>query len=794
MRKVIDKFTQDLGIKCRKDIVQKLIIQCILVKYLEEREDQEGNRVFPTEFFKKYNNATQFSDVLENGNVFAFFKDLNDNHFNGGIFHWEEDVLKLFDGKIEPFTYLSKVLRGYIDTNDQQLIEFEDNFSRLYSFNFIPVELISRLYEEFIIKDEEKGVAYTPAHLVRLLVNEAMPINTPPTNLEYFKILDPACGSAIFLVVAFKRIVEWWRINNNYNKPTLENLKALLKTVYGVDLDPKAVQISVFSLCIALCDELSPKEIWNELKFDKLENNQIFTENFFDWKKKYKDFKFDIVIGNPPFVRGGLEDKYKTWEINNNITIEIPQNQIALKFLAESLSLLKENGLSCLIVKALPLLYSNSIASKEYLEVLTRRFHINQIFDFTPLARNGVLWDGADVDTAAVFVTKKEPDFNKNVLHAIFRRTKANKERIYFEIDKYDLHFILRDSVYNEKYIFKTNLLGGGRIKSLIAKLSKLDNLETVKSNLSLIIEEGLEIGNDGKKEENFLYQIPTLPTKGFNNDGIVLAYKDFPNFPEGVKPKKLSPEIVFRHPNILIKENISLPVVFNKNYDFTYQRNIVGIASKNKDIDTLTMLYNNLTKNKNVYSFFMMVTSGQVLINKNSVILKEDIMRLPVLDESFELSSTEQNVVKDVLSYTQYFIRRPETAAALKPLEDTEPELAFYGDEFSKTINELYADNQNSFKLTNIIHFQKEDLIGALFSYDKYKIITPQITAEDELSGIDGLINFNINESLSATRIIQYYAPNKVLFIKPNQKRYWLASIAYRDADSVFADILNNQ
>lgn len=798
LRRVIDKFTQDSGLKSRKEIVQKLIIQCILVKYLEEREDREGNRVFPTEFFKKYNNATQFSDVLEDGNVFAFFKDLNDNHFNGGIFYWGEDVLKLFDGKIESFTYLSKVLRGYLDTNDQQLIEFEDNFSRLYSFNFIPVELISRLYEEFIIKDEEKekGVAYTPAHLVRLLVNEAMPINTPPASLGNFKILDPACGSAIFLVVAFKRIVEWWRINNNYKKPTLEDLKILLRSVYGVDLDPKAVQISIFSLCIALCDELSPKEIWNELKFDKLEDNQIFTENFFDWKKKYKDLRFDIVIGNPPFVRGGLEDKYKTWEIDNNTTIEIPQNQIALKFLAESLSLLKEDGLSCLIVKALPLLYSNSPTSKEYLEALTRRFHINQIFDFTPLARNGVLWDGADVDTAAVFVSKKTPDFSKNVLHAIFRRTKANKERIYFEIDKYDLHFILRDSIYSQKYVFKTNLLGGGRLHNLISKYKNWNAIDEFLINNDCQANEGFIKGNEGKEQKDFMYEYQVLPTKAFDENGIDFGQLDTP-FDKSQKFVSTKSNLTYEYPNLIIKENIGenkIPVYLNESRNFTFRHKLIGIYSLKKEISPIKYIYNSFSRHQDLLRLIVFATSSQALVSKNTAILKEDIMRLPVLDESFELSSTEQNVVKDVLNYTQYFIRRPETAVALKALKDTKSELVFYGDEFSKAINELYADNQNSFKLTNIIHFQKENLIGVLFSYDEYKIAAPQIITENELTGIDGLINFNINESLSATRIIQYYAPNKVLFVKPNQKRYWLASIAYRDADSVFADILNNQ
>ena len=157
-------------------------------------------------------------------------------------------------------------------------------------------------------------------------------------------------------------------------------------------------------------------------------------------------------------------------------------------------------------------------------------------------------------------------------------------------------------------------------------------------------------------------------------------------------------------------------------------------------------------------------------------------------------ISHKENNIINDVLKYTQYFIRRPESALALKPLMNVKDEISFYGQEFSNTINELYADEINSFKLSGIILFEKEDLIGALFSYDDKQKGELNIITESESSQIDGLMNFDINESLTATRIIQYYSPNKVLFVKPNQKRYWLASIAYRDADKVFADILNKR
>lgn len=804
LRKVINRFTKDSGLADNKDVVQKLIIQCILIKYLEERRDENNNSVFPPSFFEKYD-GQQFSDILINGKVFLFFDDLNKNHFNGGIFLWEENQIRLFKGKESALSYLAEVLKGYLDSNDQYQIDFDDNFSRLYSFNYIPVELISRLYEEFIIKEKKKdqlvegtkkndGVAYTPSHLVRLLINEVMPINQYPSNIKDYKILDPACGSAIFLVVAFKRLVQWWRQQNNYKKPELKDLIGLQQSLCGVDYDPKAVQISIFSLCIALCDELSPKEIWDDLKFDKLEEKTVYCNDFFLWEKNISsETRFDLIIGNPPFVRGGVKDDLKIWQVNDSLSIDIPQNQIALKFLGDSLTLLKEDGISCLIVKSLPLLYSSSDSSKAYLKALTENFHINQIFDFTPLARNGVLWDGVDVDTAAIFVTKAKPNYGKNILHAIFRRTKTNKERIYFEIDKYDLHFILRQTIYENSYIFKINLLGGGRLNNLYHKYSESVKVQEYLDFNECQANEGFMYGIEGDLSEDFMYEYKTLPTRAFNEDGIDFDQLDF--IDRKKKFISIKNRSTYEYPNIIIKENIGknkIPIYFNDNINFTFKDKLIGIYSLHKNIEPIAKLYKSLSNYQDFHRLIIFITSSQVLIGKNTAILKEDIMRLPILDESFILSEIEKNVINDVLEYTQYFIRKPETAEALKPLKDIQSEISFYGQEFSTAINDLYADQTNLFKLTNIINFEKEGLIGALFSYDSEGKKDIRMINEDEVTGIEGLTHFDINQSLTATRVIQYYTSNKVLFVKPNQKRYWLASIAYRDADSVFADILN--
>lgn len=271
-------------------------------------------------------------------------------------------------------------------------------------------------------------------------------------NLDDYKLIDPACGSGIFLVIAYKRLIQWWRLkrkiaNKPLQRPTLADLKNLLsKCVYGVDFEPQAVRLSAFSLCLALCDELSPKQIIEELKFEDLTKKNIIHSDFFQFRNETQ-FQFDLIIGNPPFKRGSLTKHDKYWEFKNE-KIKIPQGQIALKFLADSLVCLKKHGLQCLIIKSSGLLYNST--STEFKRILFSNLNVIQILDFTALARNKSLWDNeADVAAAAIFIKNEKPDFKKNILHLTFRRTKATKERIIFEIDDYDLHFVNRSEAIN---------------------------------------------------------------------------------------------------------------------------------------------------------------------------------------------------------------------------------------------------------------------------------------------------------------------------------------------------------
>ncbi len=762
-----------------KELINKLIVQAILIKYLEERIDDEGNKLLSDKYFKKYDKASTFNDVLNKGKLVELLNDLNNDKtgFNGNVFRWTtEEQAKL---KTINLGTLANLLDNKTSLKSGQLA-----FWRYFEFKYIPVELISRLYEEFLGEDKkDKGLYYTPSHLAKLLVDESIPLKKyNEIDIDNFQILDPACGSGIFLVVAFKRLVQIWRLQNNMAFPELDALKKILLNIYGIDKEEQAVNLASFSLCLALCNELEPLDIIDKLKFDDLKENNIIKSDFFVKHKLYNK-KFNLVIGNPPFVRGGTKYFAENTSKIEGETVEIPNNQIALKFLADAYNYLKPNGLQCLIIKSSGLIY-NSTSSK-YIKTLFTKTNVIQVLDFTCLARNKALWDnkqGADnnpleVDTAAIFIKKSAVDLTRNVLHLTFRRTKATKDRIVFEIDDYDLHFIGRNTIIENPHIWKCNLLGGGRIKNTIENLNLLPKLsEYVKKNKnSLICAEGV----GGAK---------SLPNDAFLADGIDSDYIS-KNYLSSFSSKK--DKDVFAAPNFLIKENIDLPFSLNKK-EIKFSNEIVGFHSKDENV--LKSIYAFFKQNFSILRFFNICTSGKMLVYKNTACKKEDILSLPFkpkLNLTSVLSDVDVNIITDVNNYMQTFLRNGENSKAVKPINKKEFSnyLNAYGINFSKTLNFVYENKDKRFRLSDVIVLDNS-FVATVFKYDKNND-SPIFHNRNTSLDLKELTDIELSKHLSVNRIIKFY-PGKdtIIFVKPNQCRYWLSLAAYRDADKCFADL----
>ena len=173
----------------------------------------------------------------------------------------------------------------------------------LYDFNIIPIKIISSIYELFFhLSDDgndDKGTYYTPLHLVDTLLDEVYPWEG---KYEPISFIDPSCGSGIFLVEAYRRIVCRWMQTNNTSQINNAQLTNILQNcIFGVDLNEEAVRVASFSLSLALCDFLDPRSIWNELTFPKLVNTNLIISDFFDDRLRNRLTEYDVVIGNPPW-------------------------------------------------------------------------------------------------------------------------------------------------------------------------------------------------------------------------------------------------------------------------------------------------------------------------------------------------------------------------------------------------------------------------------------------------------------------------------------------------------------
>jgi type I restriction-modification system DNA methylase subunit len=790
------------------DIARKVMVTSILVRYLEEREDEEGRQVFPSDFFSKFiANGTKFTDVFEKKGAYLNLLDFLAKHFNGGIFqvdHKDREFLKTAD-----LSRFGLFLEGEAEGLQRVLW-------KLYSFNDLPVELISNIYEEFLGK--QPGVVYTPPFLVNFLLDESMPLESEATN---FKILDPACGSGVFLVGAYRRLIHRWRRNNDWKRPSLDTLKSLLReNIYGVELNKDAADLTIFSLSLALCDELTPLQIWERLKFDNLHEKNIIHDDFFNVLASNKlQHEFDLIIGNPPFDSSltehaeNIESKalLQRNELGLNKKskqIKLPDNQVSLLFLEQSIKLCKAQGLVCLIQPSGPLLYNNS--STDFRRLLFKKYNIPQVIDFTHISRI-LFGKNGDVATAAIFI-KNEPAKEKGVLHVTVRRTKPHKEKLYFELDTYDFHYIPRQLALNDPFIWKSNFIGGSRYHQLLNRLNTFpkvgDFLSQKVSKNGWDVGEGYIIGNRREinelkvllsqsvlsqdqrerleqlskkyKRAKFITGKNTFDPKNFTRKGVTRNSIYTQSEEYFIAPRR---EKIYNAPHILIKELVEgteIPIIYSREY-LTFKHRVIGINSPKNDEADLNRLYKTITNRINL--LVLALSSAEFMVNRSSSFLRKDLNSFLILENDFNLSTNETILFQDFLKYFIEFRRNGETSK-IATQNATTTDLKAYGEVYSGILKKVYPS------ITPNECFETSSYICYPFYFGENKPDIDFSDSDEAENHLETLVRRNLNASLRLTRIVRIYEGNVIYLIKPKKLRYWLLSIALRDADETFTDL----
>src|SRR5216684_321116 len=233
---------------------------------------------------------------------------------------------------------------------------------RAYDFAYIPIEILSEVYEQFIEDSKKKGAIYTPEILADYLLSE---VNTVKPLTEETKILDPACGSGVFLVLAYRWLIEAELAREGESKLSHGKLEALLSNIYGVERELDACYVAQFSLILTLLNYVDPRELQKiEFHFPILHNVTIFHSDFFDVDGTHYDGKFwqrgltfDWIIGNPPWIElkdDREEELVRKWMQDpiNKIEHPISGNRVAEAFSWLVTDLLRPEGIVGLLLPA----------------------------------------------------------------------------------------------------------------------------------------------------------------------------------------------------------------------------------------------------------------------------------------------------------------------------------------------------------------------------------------------------------------------------------------------------------
>lgn len=466
------------------EIIQALIDRTLFIKFLED------NHIINSFFFNYH-----FPDRFEEDNTDFGYKTLLKEHDKKQINILFDKINKLFNAilfkspVIDEKYLTDKILDLIYEAIRQK--DWKTGQLSLFDFRFdvLPIEFISHIYEVFLEGQQaDEGIYYTPDKLAHLIIDD--------TIKSVGSILDPSCGSGMFLILAFRKLLEFSPISNTKVNEIIEYKSKLLKDyIYGIEKERIAWRLSVFSLYLEILKGIEAEEIKNYIK-GKLEINSeqpifpydfsknILHQNALEVKEDTKahiEKTFDYIVGNPPFFEIKSTDEeisfINDFEIQiNDTTVEankiIGYKQISQAFMLKLKDWAKPETRFGFVQNSSNFYNEKSDNFQKFY------FRYYQVENFYELSRvKDILFRKAK-ESVVVTIFNNKPT-NNNVINYYPVDLELFSETFDLLIIQEDKKIeIKQESVLNKEVILRDYLIGNEFDLQLISKLSKQRKLQ----------------------------------------------------------------------------------------------------------------------------------------------------------------------------------------------------------------------------------------------------------------------------------------------------------------------------
>ncbi|WP_395044555.1 class I SAM-dependent DNA methyltransferase [Flavobacterium sp.] len=849
LQKRVDKFliqslinvSRELELQGLKDknLIHKLVMRSLFLLYLEDKGATKKE-----EYRKNSTIAESYLDLLKEGEVnyvYDLFEKLAKD-FNGSLFNIEENEKDIVTH--EHLTLIGKCFtNGYVKSNQIKL--FLD--WRLFDFSIIRIELLSEIYENFLseLNNEEKkktGTFYTPPSLVELILNEKLPIRYNETDYKV-KTLDPSCGSGIFLVQSFKRLVKRYENKHNLKLNDFTILVDILKSnIFGIELESKSIKVAAFSLYLALLDNLDPKTGWwnGAIKFPYLINDSedtslkeqgynLFRRDTISDLSEIKQLQdFDLIVGNPPFGTKKLLPTItaycKKWDFAQEMvlpflhkaTLLAPKGQIALIFNTKVLT--NTGGTYQNFRKWL---FNNNLVEKVYNFSILRK---------APKFSGGQLFGSAVGPISIIFYKNEIPEiYNETITYYAPKTYIKNDVLEGIVIDSSDEKHLPRIECQKpDTKIWKIAMWGSYFDFELIGKLEEKYNTleEYFNTNKSEWIKgSGLHSPDKKQIEKNKFF----IPNKVIDTSLIDKYYTSRNAIVENSKIYRPTNELLYNSPFLVIKEGQKEKEYCSSIIDFDCYHMSYSIVNSNINIlKVLSAFINSIFSN-----YYLSLSSSSWGIERERV-QSNEMLELPAIIEDIEiknitkisskidkiieikksdrfnqdtsylekqidqiiyndilkLTKDEQIIIQDTLDYSIDLFEKQEKSKAVLPVND----INVYSKRVTKELNEWLEDIELKVSATH--YFIDRNcplyLVKLSFGNQQNEIKDSKENIYNELKKLDKKLWNEEEQNLYFRKKVNYFDGDDVYIIKPNQRRFWSETAAMEDSKTLLVEILN--
>lgn len=700
-------------------------------------------------------------------------------------------------------------------------------------FKHVPVDVLSQVYEDFAHQfipelARETSIHFTPRKLAEIVVDGAFSA-VRSTTPDRARVLDPAVGGGVFLVLAFKRLIaEHWRASGERPGRT-EIRRILMQQLTGLDVNRDALNVTALSLYLCAL-ELDPHPSpLSDLKFEKLIGSILHPVDAAALEPDGAPLdsphdgllgslssqvlarhasQYDIVVGNPPWNAfkderaGALNCTLRKLLAKPKQPASPPAAAVVARYGSPDIAFVlaascwaKPAGAIGFAVHGRFFFQEDSFALRRH---VFENLRVTGVMNFAALRQDEKIWPKNDAQFALMVAANERPGPLDSFYFISPRHEPQLSQAGVFRIDPGAAIPVTLHDACTDPHAFKALYKGGRLGLDLLHRLHGDATLplgqQVAKHGVKF--SSGYQTGKEHKREDDASHLFGLLDAQldmafvaapGARSQGEPDLYFGLPKVQWARDPQ------IYRGPLLLLRESPRperhLRGALYSDTDVAYRESFIGLSAQGKPelARLLDLIY--VVSYSDLFLYHQLLTSPKFGVERDSS-LQKDLMAFPLIKEEALTSEQARKVRGVVAQLQQHQVDWHELDELVYDLHGlTAPDRQLVRDTLATELPFTDVSKLASSRTDSVMRQQFIDMLAKLIA----PFVNPAQTGVRELSArpIDGWVFIEIGASEARHQVL----PDADLaHLVSFAESYWSTRVTIRLSDRTVLGLLDHR